>query len=137
MTLFNNQERELEALFDAAQKSCRAGTSTDEWEPELVALLEFIEQHPDCLPHAEKLFIEGLARPNDSLCYEIVSFCMHSLRMPTVKEAASRLISQSDPRGWGPLSDIIASFEDSWDDADLYEYYGTQSSRRRKDMLIR
>jgi hypothetical protein len=121
MTTLRDQELELEALFDAAQSSCRTGTSTDEWEPGLVLLLEFIQQHPECLAHAEKLFLEGLY--DKSLCYEIVSFCMHSLRLVAVKEAALRLIDPRDPRRWNTLSDIVASFDDTWDVAECYEYY--------------
>lgn len=115
------QEDNLEALFEAAQAACKSGTSTTEFEPALVRLLTFIEENPTCLPAAEQRFLDGLSRR--PLCHEVISFCMHSLRLNSIKEEATRLIDQGNPRGWGPLSDIIASFQDAWEDADMYEYY--------------
>lgn len=114
-------EKRLEALFDEAETECREGSSTTDFEPAFVRLLTFIRENPACHDAAERRFLDGLSsRP---LCYELITFCMHSLRMDAVKRAATRLIDPQNPRGWGPLSDIVASFEDEWEDADMYEYY--------------
>lgn len=121
MTVKEERENELEALFEAARASWREGSSVVDFEPEFVHLLCFIEEHPACLPAAEELFLEELAREDG--CDELIGFCMHSLRMSAVKDEAARLIDPRNPRGWGPLSGIVASFDDSWGDAEMYGYY--------------
>lgn len=119
------QAAKLEEFFDAAQAACKSGSSTADFEPAFVRLLDFIKENPGCWRAAEQRFLEGLSkRP---LCHELISFCMHSLRMNVVKDEAARLIDRDNPRGWGPLSDIVASFEDDWEDADMYQYYRTQA----------
>ena len=114
-------DAELERLFARAQRECTAGSSTTDFEPAFVRLLEFIKLHPECHVVAEQRFLEGLT--TKPLCWELISFCMHSLRMKAIRSEASRLIDPNNPRGWGPLSDIVASFEDEWEDAEMYEYY--------------
>jgi hypothetical protein len=117
-------EKRLEALFDEAEAACRQGSNTTDFEPAFVRLLMFIRENPACRDAAERRFLDGLSsRP---LCHELTSFCMHSLRMDAVKRAATSLIHPQNPRGWGPLSDIVASFEDEWEDADMYDYYREQ-----------
>ena len=117
----SEEENQLAALFDAAETVCRAGESTSDFEPAFARLLEFIQMNPDCKNAAERRFLDGLTR--DPLCHELISFCMHSLRLESVRKEAQRLIDQGKPRGWGPLSDIVASFEEGWEDADMYERY--------------
>jgi len=114
-------EKQLEALFDEAEAACRRSSSTTDFEPAFVRLLTFIRENPICHGAAERRFLDGLSsRP---LSHELISFCMHSLRMGVIERAARSLIDPQDPRGWGPLSDIVASFEDKWEDADMYDYY--------------
>lgn len=44
--------------------------------------------------------------------------------MRAVTDEVLRLLDESaDPRQRAPLSHILASFEDDWEDADLYVYY--------------
>jgi hypothetical protein len=120
-------EEQLAALFDAAQAACRAGSSTTDFEPAFVRLLTFINENPGCHNAAEQRFVDGLTRR--PLCHELISFCMHSLWMNAVKREAARLIDSENPRGWGPLSSIVASFEDEWEDADMYDYYRGRRTR--------
>ena len=57
------------------------------------------------------------------LSSELIEFCMHALRMQTVKEEALRLLEQfDDPRrtGW---SHVVEAFEDGWKDAEMYAYF--------------
>jgi len=114
-------EATLEELFANAQKSCDEHPDEEAAEPDFVRLLEFLLQHPICHEAAEKRFLAGLStRP---LCCELIGFCMHTLRLESVRNEALRRIDPNDPRGWGPLSSVVASFEDNWEDADMYEYY--------------
>jgi hypothetical protein len=111
----------LEGLFSEAEIACDRGFSTVDFEPAFVRLLEFINEHPQCKVVAERRFLVGMV--DASLCWELISFCMHSLKFEAVKEEANRLIDPRRPRGWGPLSSIVASFDDDWEDADMYDYY--------------
>lgn len=122
--LKTEEEKALAGLFDAAQAACKWGSSTIDFEPAFVCLLDFIKAHPGCRQAAEQRFLDGLSRR--PLCYELISACMHSLRMHVVKDEAARLIDRENPRGWGPLSDIVASFDDDWEDAEMYDYYRVQ-----------
>ena len=93
-------ETSLGELFDAAQKACDEGVSTLDFEPAFIRLLEFIEHHPECRASAERRFLDGIS--SRAICWELVSFCMHSLRMQAVKEEVLRLLdgsSESTPDG--------------------------------------
>jgi hypothetical protein len=129
MTASNhNEEMEprLGELFESAEKACNEGVSTSDFEPAFVRLLEFIERHPECYASAERRFLSGLS--NGSMSWELVSFCMHSLRMQAVKDKVRSLLDEgSEPRDMGPLSHILASFKDDWEDAVMYEYYGSRA----------
>jgi hypothetical protein len=117
---------DLAALFDQAEAECTRSPFTNDHEAAFVRLLEHIRANPEALPEAEARFVDAIA--TNSLCYELVAFCMHTLRLPSVAEAARQRLSPSDPRGWGPLSTILSSFEDDWSDASMYEYYSSKEA---------
>lgn len=109
-------------LFGDASRACEEGQSTADFEPTFVALLNYLEQHPSCHMHAEHRFIEGIREGN--LGWELVSFCMHKLRLEAVRnEAVRALNAPQDPRSVVVLSHVLESFEDAWEDADMYPYY--------------
>lgn len=114
-------EKQLQDLFRSAQAACDRGESTSDFEAAFVALVVFVKEHPESRPLVEKMCIAGLR--DRSLCWELISFCMHALRMATVRDEARRLIDPQDPRGWGPLSSIVEAFDDDWEDADMYAYF--------------
>lgn len=114
-------ELELARLFAAAEEQYARGSSTSDYEPAFIRLLEFIQSHPACHQAAERRFLDGLTTGSPS--WELISFCMHSLRMEAVRREATRLIVPENPRGWGALSSIVAAFDDDWEDADLWEYF--------------
>jgi len=130
MTEENGSDRVLDALFEVAQSACAAGSSTEEFEAPFVRLLEYIKANPACVRFAEQRFLDGLSRR--PLCHELIGFCMHSLRLEAVRREAERLIVPEDPRRWGPFSNIVASFEDDWEDAEMYDYYGGPRGSRRR-----
>lgn len=118
---------QAEALFAKAAHACDHGASTSDFEPAFSELLDFLERVPASRQYAEKRFLAGLA--DGSVCWELTSFCMHSLRMQAVKNEVERLITnETDPRWMGPLSHILASFDDEWDDAEMYERYRPSTS---------
>ncbi len=125
-------EGRLVVLFQDAQSALTSGASTSDFEPAFVALLQFIKTHSkECLELATDLFLnEVVAGAHD---FELVSFCMHELRLHPVKEEAERqlqlsLAERPDlPPPTNVMLHIIASFSDDWDDVDLYEHYTKRS----------
>ncbi len=56
--------------------------------------------------------------------FEIIVFCMRELKWPEVAEQAIYKKNNSDdPRVISVMNDILAVYEDEWEDADLYSYY--------------
>lgn len=112
----------MNTLFEEAQRACASGASTADFEPQFVRLLEFIVRHPGCQGGAEQRFLEGLS--GSAMCSELVAFCVHYLRVQSVKDKAMSLVGNPpDPRLVGDVSHVVTSFGDDWDCADLYEYY--------------
>jgi hypothetical protein len=55
---------------------------------------------------------------------EIVIFSMRELQWRDIKAAAyEKKQSSKDPRIWASMNDVLAVYEEEWEDADLYEYY--------------
>jgi hypothetical protein len=124
VTLEPTQEelQHVHELFSAANKACEEGQSIADFEPAFVALLNYLDQHPGCHAYAEHSFVEDIRGGN--FCWELVSFCMHKLRLEAVRDEAVRALSTlHDPRSKAVLSHVLESFEDEWKDADMYAYY--------------
>ena len=118
---------QMDELFSAALRACEQGTSTSDFEQSFERLLEFILDYPECRPSAEQRFIAHLA--DGSMGWELAGYCMHTLRMPAVKEEALRLLALThDSRLNNTLARVLASFEDDWDDAVLYRRYSSLRS---------
>jgi hypothetical protein len=108
-----SNEARLSELFRAAESSCAKGVSTSDFEPSFDRLLEFILDHPECWASAELRFIGGLS--DGKAGWELIASCMHTLRMPSVRNEAARLLGVArDPRASQTLARILASFEDGW-----------------------
>lgn len=108
-------------LLASAQDCCEKMSDTPECEVAFVNLLEYVIAHPQERPEVERSFVEGVEAK--TLCGKLVAFCMHTLRYEAVRSAAARRIDPANPRGWGVWSDVVSSYEDDWENADLYAYY--------------
>ena len=116
--------QELQTLFGRAKSAC--DDDGVDMEQRFIALLEYLKQHPELRQAAEARFIAGL---DGDLCWELISFCMHSLRYDAVREACNQqLHAADDPRDWSFLNSIIDSFGDDWEDRDLYDYYDKEGA---------
>lgn len=123
-------------LFSIAQEACMVGKSTSDFETDFVALLEFISLHPKCKPAAESRFISGIR--DGILCWELIAFCMHSLRWPAVEEELRSSITEiNDLRRRASLSCILDAMNDAWPDAALYQYYQHEGSAHEKETIVR
>jgi hypothetical protein len=113
---------QMHELFDAANRACNAGESASDFESAFVALLSYLEDHPRCMPSAELRFILGIRE--GTLCWELISFCMHKLRLEAVRAEVVRAIDAlGGPRDAAALSHVLEAFEDAWEDAESYAFY--------------
>ena len=121
-----NDAAELELAFkllvDAAVDACSKGPSTSDFEPEFVRVLDFVKTHPQMAESVERVFLRGLM--TNALPDELISFCMHTLKLPAIKQAVcARLDRNPGPAGMESMSRVLASFDENWSDKVLYEYY--------------
>ena len=114
--------KELLQLFSEAEAACNQGKSTADFEAPFVRLLQYIKEHPESRNAAEGRFLAGLhARTTP---WELISFCMHELRWEPVRQAIEQLMRHAtDPRNQRVLRLIVESFDDQWDERQLYSYY--------------
>ena len=96
-----------------------------EAEPLYLELLEFLKVNLD----KKEYFAKKLANrvKNAQEPWEAIQFCMRELKWEAVKNAAlDRISSTDDPRVISVMNDILAVYEDEWEDADLYKYYSKE-----------
>ena len=93
-----------------------------EAEPLYLELLEFLKINLNKKDYlAEKL---GNRVKNAQQPWEAIQFCMRELKWEVVRNAVlDRRNSTDDPRIISVMNDILAVYEDEWEDADLYKYY--------------
>ncbi len=112
----------LDDLFDAANRAVDAGASTSDFEPAFVRLLAFVRENPECQPAAEARFVGGVR--SGALSWELVAFCMNTLRYRAVEDEVRRLLAElPDPRHTAVLLHMLDAFGDAWEDAEMYAYY--------------
>jgi hypothetical protein len=101
-------------------------TGTPDLEPFGLRILELVRAHPELRTEFERAFCELWRRP-DVGPWELVMFCMHSLRWPEVQRyyerELQRTIAQEDFRAHPIARDIVDSFRDDWEDRDLFPFY--------------
>jgi hypothetical protein len=95
-------------------------------EPALVEVLRLAKSCPEARPELARCFIDLVRHPERGP-WEVVQFCMHSLRWSEVRAAVEedfeRAKADQDWRAIPVLSHILAAFDPAWDDADLYRAY--------------
>lgn len=100
---------------------------TKEIEPSLLNILNFVKNNINYKLIFSNKFKKILIDPNEGPL-EIVIFCMRELQWLEIKNAAlERSAKISDMRTKSAMRDVIAVYEDKWEDADLYEYYTKKS----------
>ena len=97
-------------------------------EPYLLKILEFSKKHPEGRIELVKCF-NRIIEDRSAGPLEIVIFCMRELRWPEVeKEAIDRLTSCDDLRVQSAMNNVLAVYDEEWEDADFYEYYQQKGS---------
>ena len=93
-------------------------------EPEYSIVLEHLHRHPDRRYRFGAELIEMSQFPGQ-VSADLVAFCMHELRWPEVKAAASQALEATgDPRGKRVNRVIIEAFDDDWDDEGYLRWQG-------------
>jgi len=113
--------RQAEDVYGSAES-----TGTPDLEPFGLRILQLVGAHPELRREFEDAFCELWRRP-DAGPWELVMFCMHSLRWPRVQEYYERelqsAITREDWRAHPIARDIVAAFHDDWEDRDLFPFY--------------
>ena len=102
----------------------------DGYEPLLVDLLRHIEAHPEGRTEFVDVFLSILGTPGHEPLdapWEVLSFCMHALRWPEVKEAAEAALRErvraNDWRAVNIFQDYVNAFEDDWTTAVVFQHF--------------
>ena len=122
----NRSDDHLDNLFEAAMNACEKGASAADFEDAFVNLLRYITCHPGSRAKAENLFIGALDFKVTP--WEVIAFCMHELRWDRIRrEIESRARKATDPRSQRVLGLMRESFEDRWDQREMYSYYTSRA----------
>jgi hypothetical protein len=116
----------LDKYFEIASSQIEQTVGLGEIEPLFVEVLEFIQNHPEKHKDFEHQFVlaleEGLAP------WELIQFCMRVLQWESIRESALATYERSaDFRIKSVMKDILAVYEPTWEDEDLYKYFRVQS----------
>ncbi|MEU3206552.1 hypothetical protein ABZ702_22315 [Streptomyces cyaneofuscatus] len=109
--------RVVQGVLATAEETC----GTEELEPELEHALVVLLENPDSRARFQSYMIALIDSPQEGVV-ETISFLMHVLRWPAVREAVEERLKH--PRG--NVSNIrlyeamLDAFSDSWRDRDLF-----------------
>jgi hypothetical protein len=107
--------------------------SFEKAEPNYLRCLDIIKNAPEMRNQFSDLLI-GLFETNE-VSDEPISFLMHVLRWPEVREWAERKIRKmSNPIATGrTLEKIIEAFSDDWENKEFYEIFSKKNNLLRLD----
>jgi hypothetical protein len=128
------------SLVHEAELVRRKSIGTGEYESKFVDVLNFIKENPSLRAQIVEEFLRML---NDTGydSYDLIEFCLHDLKWPELLSKAVDIYAFSKhevikKRLFGKpldyisrLEDLISSFGQNWQSADLYDYY----DKTRKD----
>ena len=93
------------------------------YEPFLLEILNHVKSNSEFVEEFKKCFIQIIKKPEIAI-WEIVMYCMRELRWDEIYNAAKEEHFHSDDiRNKDVLENILAVFDDDWEDSDLFEYY--------------
>jgi hypothetical protein len=116
------------SLCQQAEMAMRSPNSrgTPDLERFGLEILNLIEGHSDIRTDFEAAFCELWQRTPDTP-WEIVMFCMHTLRWLNVRrfyeQQLQSAVARQDWRAEPVARRILDSFNDEWEDRDLFPYY--------------
>ena len=100
---------------------------TKYYEPFLLKILRHVTSYPDLRSEFAQCFID-IVHDTTPAIWEIVMYCMRELQWSEVYDAADHEYhSNQDLRVQAVMEDILAVYEDEWENSDLFEYYSQTS----------
>ena len=119
--------RELQASAEAAI-SRPDSVGCPDVEPAGLAIIDLVAIHPEL----REEFVQHFLRILHKGPWELLAFCMHSLRWPEVREIIQKERGREVARlgaRTSPLFDhVLAAFNDDWEDVDMFPYYAPRRS---------
>jgi len=95
------------------------------YEPFLLKVLNHIKSNTNFHEEFQECFIQIIKNPELAI-WEIVMFCMRELKWEKVYNTLKEEHFQCmDIRKKHILEDILAVFDDDWENSDLFEYYSS------------
>jgi hypothetical protein len=93
-------------------------------EPYFEAVLEFVISHPEFRNEFAKAFMQ-LAHDPDLGPPELIQYCMHVLGWSDIKQQLLDWLElEKSERIRHVLRKLLMSFDDTWQDADMYARFG-------------
>ena len=94
-------------------------------EGKLLEMLQTIKSNPEYKNDFVKVFQFFI--DDGDVPYEATQFCMRELQWPEIKQyAVSMMENSNDPRVQKVANEILAVYEDEWEDEDLFNYYSKE-----------
>jgi len=116
-------------LCDEAIDAAKRGNwlNAADIEPACLQLLQLVRSNPERRQDFEQAFCELWSRQM-VLATDILSFCMHALRWPVVRdfmheERQAALAAKPYDSLFIHAEAVLESFKDNWELTDLYPYY--------------
>ena len=110
-------------LCNKASLAWEESPDTKAYEASLMDILTHVKSFPEFEDEFIKCFVEIVNTPKLAV-HEIVIYCMRELKWKSVYDAAYRIHCESlDIREKHIAEDILAVYENDWDNEDLWDYY--------------
>ncbi|MDH5228451.1 MAG: hypothetical protein OEZ58_09180 [Gammaproteobacteria bacterium] len=113
---------EFWTLVQAAESAWQKTDGTDELEPYLLQILQFVQSNSNSREELVENFKTIVKEEKWPI--EILEFCMRELKWDEIKlSVLQEMSNSSDLRVRDALSRVLAVYEKEWEDSDLYKYY--------------
>ena len=129
-----NPLSEFRTLCEQAEVAynCSESRGTPDLVPYGHRILTLIERHPERRSDFERAFCDLWQTHIGP--WELISFCMHTLRWPVVRQFIESAFHDAQQRqDWRSIpiaSHILASFNDDWEHADLFQFNASNEPTR-------
>jgi hypothetical protein len=120
-------DAEFWRLVDDVNRADEEFIHAPKQEPNLLGVLEFVRSNPAHREEFVSFFVE-LALQRRPASHYLVPFCMRTLRYPEVLAAVEEAIARgqmsfSPQRQWPRLFDVRDAYQESWPEADFWQFY--------------
>lgn len=119
--------RELQASAEAAISRPDSVGCADV-EPAGLAILDLVAAYPELREEFIQLFVNVLSDGP----WEMLAFCMHTLRWPEVRaiiqQKRDREIATISARTSPVFDHVLDAFNDAWEDVDMFPYFASRRS---------